>query len=117
MEYITLKNSYIKKILKNTKKYNSLINIFLYDDDKNKLYGYYEIDFSNRKQIDDNYTSISISDNYKRRRGIYYKLEGKYSDFSIYEIDLKTFSKRVLIPKYPLINTNKFTQIIAMLST
>lgn len=104
MEYITLKNSSIKKIFKNNKKNNSLINIFLYDNDKNKLYGYYEIDFSNRKQIDNNYTSINISDNYKRRRGIYYKLEDKYSDFSIYEIDSKTFSK--LKDRLILLNDN-----------
>ena len=104
MEYITLKNSYAKKILKSIKKDNSLINIFIYDNDKNKLYGYYEIDFNNRKQIDDNYISINISDNYKRRRGIYYKLEEKYSDFSIYEIDLKTFSK--LKDRLILLNDN-----------
>lgn len=92
-EYITLKNSSVKKISKNIKKDNSIINIFLYDDDKNKLYGYYEIDFNNKKQADENYTNIYINDNYKRRRGIYYKLEEKYSDFSVYEIDNKTFSK------------------------
>ncbi|WP_300365247.1 CHAT domain-containing protein [Brachyspira sp.] len=92
-EYITLKNSSVKKISKNIKKDNSIINIFLYDDDKNKLYGYYKIDFNNKKQLDENYTNISISDNYERRRGIYYQLEDKYSDFSVYEIDNKTFSK------------------------
>ncbi|WP_300716236.1 CHAT domain-containing protein [uncultured Brachyspira sp.] len=92
-EFITLKNSSVKKIAKKIKKDNSIINIFLYDDDKNKLYGYYEIDFNNKKQADENYTNISINDNYKRRRGIYYRLEDKYSDFSIYEIDNKTFSK------------------------
>ena len=92
-EFITLKNSSVKKILKSIKKDNFIVNIFLYDDDKNKLYGYYEADFNNKKEIDDNYTNIYIRDNYKRRRGIYYKLEQKYSDFSIYEIDTNIFSK------------------------
>ena len=104
MEYITLKNSSIKKILKNEKKDDSIINVFLYDNDKNKLYGYYEIDFNNKKETDDNYTNISINDNYKRRRGIYYKLEDKYSDFSIYKIDSKTFSK--LRDRLILLNDN-----------
>ena len=90
MEYISLKNSYLKKI---SKKDNNIINIFLYDNDKNKLYGYYEIDLNNNKESNKDYTNIYITDNYKRRRGIYYKLKEKYSDFSIYEIDYKTFSK------------------------
>ena len=93
MEYISLKNSSLKKILKIIKKDNNHVNIFLYDDEKNKLYGYYEIDLKNNIQEDKDYTNIYISDNYKRRRGIYYNLENKYSDFSIYEIDYKTFSK------------------------
>ena len=94
IEYISLKNSSVKKIIKNTKKENGLINIFLYDDDKNKLYGYYEIDLCNENnKREEEYTNIYINDNYKRRRGIYYKLEEKYSDFSVYEIDIKTFSK------------------------
>ncbi|WP_295162994.1 CHAT domain-containing protein [uncultured Brachyspira sp.] len=91
-EYITLKNTSIKKILKNLGKNNSLINVFLYDNDKNKLYGYYEIDLYNKKNKDD-YADIYINDHYKRRRGIYYKLEEKYSDFSVYEIDNKVFYK------------------------
>ncbi|WP_297203987.1 CHAT domain-containing protein [uncultured Brachyspira sp.] len=93
MEYISLKNSSLKKILKIIKKDNNHVNIFLYDNEKNKLYGYYEIDLKNNIQEDKDYTNIYISDNYKRRRGIYYNLENKYSDFSIYEIDYKTFSK------------------------
>ena len=93
IEYISLKNSSLKKILKAIKKNNHSINIFLYDNDKNKLYGYYEIDLNNQTQSNKDYTDIYITDNYKRRRGIYYKLEDKYSDFSIYEIDYKTFSK------------------------
>ena len=93
IEYISLKNSSLKKILKAIKKDNHSINIFLYDNDKNKLYGYYEIDLNNQTQSSKDYTDIYITDNYKRRRGIYYKLEDKYSDFSIYEIDYKTFSK------------------------
>ena len=93
MEYISLKNSSLKKILKIIKKDNNHVNIFLYDNEKNKLYGYYEIDLKNNIQEDKDYTNIYISDNYKRRRGIYYNLENKYSDFSIYEIDYRTFSK------------------------
>ena len=95
IEYFSLKNTSVKKILKNLKKDESFINIFLYDNDKNKLYGYYEIDLNNKKNeaSDKDYTNIYITDNYKRRRGIYYKLEEKYTDFSIYEIDYKTFSK------------------------
>ncbi|WP_297298809.1 CHAT domain-containing protein [uncultured Brachyspira sp.] len=94
IEYISLKNSSIKKILKVLKKDNSIINIFLYDDEKNKLYGYYEVDLNNdKKETDKDHTNIYIEDNYKRRRGIYYKLEEKYSDFSVYEIDSNTFSK------------------------
>ena len=93
MEYISLKNSSLKKILKIIKKDNNHVNIFLYDNEKNKLYGYYEIDLKNNIQEDKDYTNIYISDIYNRRRGIYYNLENKYSDFSIYEIDYKTFSK------------------------
>lgn len=36
---------------------------------------------------------VKITDNYKRRRGIYYKSDKKCSDFSLYEIDYKTFLK------------------------
>ena len=95
IEYISLKNSSIKKLCKTIDKNNSIINIFLYDNNKNKLYGYYEIDLlsSNNKKLNNNYTNIYIIDNYKRRRGIYYKLEKKYLDFSIYEIDNKTYLK------------------------
>lgn len=93
-EYIKLKNSEIKKLIKN----GNIINAFLYEEEKNKLYGYYEIDLndlenSNNKKNKDDFAFIKITDNYKRRRGIYYKLDKKYKDFSIYEIDNKTFLK------------------------
>lgn len=99
-EYIKLKNSYIKKIIKDS----NIINAFLYDNEKNKLYGHYEIDFNNFSDLNNNkiikidkkneeFFYIKIADNYKRRRGIYYKLDKKYGDFSLYEIDEKTFLK------------------------
>ena len=49
IEYFSLKNTSVKKILKNLKKDESCINIFLYDNEKNKLYGYYEIDLKSKK--------------------------------------------------------------------
>ncbi|OEJ13824.1 CHAT domain-containing protein [Brachyspira hampsonii] len=106
IEYISLKNTSVKKIEKSLKKDESFINIFLYDNEKNKLYGYYEIDLNNKNNEMSNkdYTNIYITDNYKRRRGIYYKLEYKYSDFAIYEIDSKTFSK--LRDRLILLNDN-----------
>ena len=42
-EYIKLKNSEIKKLIKN----GNIINAFLYEEEKDKLYGYYEIDLNN----------------------------------------------------------------------
>ena len=48
--------------------------------------------YLNKKNNED-FLYIKITDNYKRRRGIYYKLDKKYKDFSIYEIDNKTFLK------------------------
>ena len=89
-EYIKLKNSEIKKLIKN----GNIINAFLYEEEKNKLYGYYEIDLNNlNKKNNEDFLYIKITDNYKRRRGVYYKLDKKYKDFSIYEIDNKTFLK------------------------
>ena len=93
-EYIKIKNSNIKKIIKN----GNIINAFLYEEEKNKLYGYYKIDLndldnSKNKKNNDDFAYLKITDNYKRRRGIYYKLEKKYIDFSLFEIDDKTFLK------------------------
>ena len=89
-EYVKLKNSEIKKLIKN----GNIINAFLYEEEKNKLYGYYEIDLNNlNKKNNEDFLYIKITDNYKRRRGVYYKLDKKYKDFSIYEIDNKTFLK------------------------
>ena len=80
-EYIKLKNSEIKKLIKN----GNIINAFLYEEEKNKLYGYYEIDLndldnSNNKKNKDDFAFIKITDNYKRRRGVYYKLDKKYKE-------------------------------------
>ena len=88
-EYIKLKNSNIKKIIKN----GNIINAFLYEEEKNKLYGYYEIDLNNLSKKNDDFAYIKITDNYKRRRGLYYKADKKYKDFSLSEIDDKTFLK------------------------
>ena len=88
-EYIKLKNSNIKKIIKN----GNIINAFLYEEEKNKLYGYYEIDLNNLSKKNDDFAYIKITDNYKRRRGLYYKANKKYKDFSLLEIDDKTFFK------------------------
>lgn len=93
-EYIKLKNSSVKKIIKN----GSFINAFLYEEEKNKLYGYYEIDLNNlnnskNKKVKDDFLLVKIMDDYKRRRGIYYKSDKKFGDFSLYEIDYKTFLK------------------------
>ena len=76
-EYIKLKNSEIKKLIKN----GNTINAFLYEEEKNKLYGYYEIDLNNlNKKNNEDFLYIKITDNYKRRRGIYYKLDKKYKE-------------------------------------
>ena len=92
-ECIKLKNSIIKKIIKN----GNIINAFLYEEEKNKLYGYYEIDLNDldnsKNKNKGDFAFIKITDNYKRRRGIYYKLNKKYIDFSLFEIDDKTFLK------------------------
>ena len=89
-EYVKLKNSNIKKIIKN----GNIINAFLYEEEKNKLYGYYEIDLNDlNKKNNEDFLYIKITDNYKRRRGIYYKSEKKHNDFSLFEIDEKTFLK------------------------
>ena len=68
-EYIKLKNSEIKKLIKN----GNIINAFLYEEEKNKLYGYYEIDLNDlNKKNNEDFLYIKITDNYKRRRGVYY---------------------------------------------
>ncbi|WP_157150946.1 CHAT domain-containing protein [Brachyspira sp. SAP_772] len=97
-ECIKIKKSQLKKINKKEK-----INIFLYDNEKNKLYGTYEIDL-NKKTEKDNFLYLNITDTYKKRRGIYYNLEEKYNDFSIYNIDENIFYK--LKERLILLNEN-----------
>ena len=56
-EYIKLKNSEIKKLIKN----GNIINAFLYEEEKNKLYGYYEIDLNNlNKKNNEDFLYIKI---------------------------------------------------------
>ena len=97
-ECIKIKKSQFKKINKKEK-----INIFLYDNEKNKLYGTYEIDL-NTKTEEDSFLYLNIIDTYKKRRGIYYNLEEKYNDFSIYNIDENIFYK--LKERLILLNEN-----------
>ena len=97
-ECIKIKKSQFKKINKKEK-----INIFLYDNEKNKLYGTYEIDL-NTKTEEDSFLYLNITDTYKKRRGIYYNLEEKYNDFLIYNIDENIFYK--LKERLILLNEN-----------
>ncbi|MBW5383699.1 CHAT domain-containing protein, partial [Brachyspira pilosicoli] len=59
-ECIKIKKTQFKKINKKEK-----INIFLYDNEKNKLYGTYEIDL-NTKTEEDNFLYLNITDTYKK---------------------------------------------------
>ena len=97
-ECIKIKKNQLKKINKKEK-----INIFLYDNEKNKLYGTYEIDL-NTKTEEDSFLYLNITDTYKKRRGIYYNLKEKYNDFSIYNIDENIFYK--LKERLILLNEN-----------
>lgn len=99
-DFFIIKESSYKKL----NKKNNIINIFIYDFEENKIYGYYEIDILNDVLKKENeLIYISINNKNKRRRGIYYKTENKYSKYSILEIENEEFNK--LDRKLKIINT------------
>lgn len=87
---ISLKKETFKKLKRQNK---GLEKIFLYDFNKEKLYGPYTIDLNMHYESDDkNYENVYIKHENKRR-GIYFNDGRKYSDFSIYDININAYEK------------------------
>ena len=75
------------------KKTSKNIIFFLYDYNKKKIYGHYNLDLNNIYDIKKEDKKIEFNIKSKRRRGVYYLDDSKvYKDFSVYKIDESTYN-------------------------